>query len=107
MTKPCKDTDIIQLDPHMLHHLITKRLKTIVIIIIRINIIQQQFEAIIEKQFLCNSRNYLLFHEGTSLYAINNSSFQDMNIVYRFIVLILQNMYQKSLSQLIIILHMH
>ena len=50
-------------------------------IIIRINItIQHQFEAIIEKQFLSNIRHYLLFHEGPSLYANNNSLFQDRNI---------------------------
>ena len=33
-------------------------------------------------------------------YAINNSSFEDRNIIYCFGVLIFQNMYEKSLCQL-------
>ena len=67
--------------------------------------IHNQFKEIVEKQFLSNLLHYLLFHDGTSLYAINNSWFQKSNIVYRFVLLILQNIYQKSLSQLKIILY--
>ena len=36
------------------------------------------------------------YSEGPSIYAINNFSFQDRNIVDRFVVLIFQNIYQKE-----------
>ena len=107
ITKSCKDVlTTYNYNPHTLHHLKPTGLK--IIVIIRVNItIENHFEAIVEKQFLGNVVPYLLFHDSTSLYELNNSSLQKRKIVYRFVPLILQNIHKKSLSQLKIILHMH